>query len=90
MDPQEPLEPLFTLQNVKNSIGGSYDHRAEAYGYAAKLLQFENFTERERERSVRWVICEALRISEISSDASRNLRLAVSTSDDATLPDRNY
>ena len=71
MDPIDPQEPLFTLQNVGDSIGSSYDHRAEAYGYGAKLLQYENVTERERKRSAQSVICEALRISEQSSDHNR-------------------
>ena len=52
MDPLDPQEPLFTLQNDEHSIGTSYEQRAEAYGYGTKLLQFAGFHKREwRERA---------------------------------------
>lgn len=44
MDPLDPHEPLFTLQNVESSIEISYEHRAEAYGYGIKCLQFKKIS----------------------------------------------
>lgn len=44
MDPLDPHEPLFTLQNVESSIEISYERRAEAYGYGIKCLQFKKIS----------------------------------------------
>lgn len=54
MDPLDPHEPLFTLQNVGSSIGISYEHRAEAYGYGTKYLRFKKIP--DGERHAQWVI----------------------------------
>lgn len=64
MDPLDPYEPLFTLQNVESGIEISYEHRAEACGYGTKYLRFKKIP--DCERYAQWVIsycierCEAL------------------------------
>ena len=61
MDPLDPQEPLFTLQNDRNVMGASYEHRAEAYGYGAKYLRFRNLTMQEVHRGAQWVIERSIR-----------------------------
>lgn len=48
MDPLDLHEPLFTLQNDQHSTSISYDHRAEAYGYGTKFLQYAKVPKREQ------------------------------------------
>ncbi len=78
MDPLEPQEPLFTLQDDKNSIGTSYEQRAEAYGYGAKLLGFFGCPEYEWREHIECVIsysvetCRSLGSSYRFSDAKTN------------------
>lgn len=62
MDPQDPQEPLFTLQNDENSTGTSYEHRAEAYGYGAKYLQNAKLSSQEVQRGAQWVISHSVKI----------------------------
>ena len=56
MDPADPHEPLFTLQNDPHSIGISYEHRAEAYGYGTKLLQHQGIPSSDWQTRGQWVI----------------------------------
>lgn len=56
MDPLDPQEPLFTLQNNEHGIGISYEHRAEAYGYCAKYLQRATLSSEEVQRGAEWVL----------------------------------
>ncbi|KAF6225878.1 hypothetical protein HO133_009880 [Letharia lupina] len=62
MDPLDPQEPLFTLQNDENSTGTSYEHRAEAYGYGAKYLQNAKLSSQEVQRGAQWVISHSVKI----------------------------
>ncbi len=64
MDPSDPQEPLFTLQNDQHSIGISYEHRAEAYGYGVKLLQVYGFYGEELQERALWVLSRSLEIYE--------------------------
>ena len=45
MDPLEPQEPLFNLQDIEGGTIISFEHRAETYGYGIKLLQFHEISE---------------------------------------------
>ena len=56
MDPLEPQEPLFNLQDIEDSTIISFEHRAEAYGYGIKLLQFHGISEMEQGVLARSVI----------------------------------
>lgn len=62
MDPLDPHEPLFTLQEDENSLGTSYEHRAEAYGYGAKYLQLARLSSQEVQRGAKWVISHSIKI----------------------------
>lgn len=66
MDPLDPQEPLFTLHEDQASIGTSYEHRAEAYGYGTKLLQRDNLTLHEVEEHVRLIVYHSLEICSAS------------------------
>lgn len=65
MDPLAPQEPLFTLQNDENSMGTSYEHRTEAYGYGAKFLQFAEYPEEELQERAQWILSHSLHFHEI-------------------------
>ena len=60
MDPLDPQEPLFTLQSEENSIGISYERRAEAYGYGAKFFLSEGYPEEELQERAQWVISHSV------------------------------
>ena len=65
MDPLDPQEPLFTLQHDEYSIGMSFDHRAEAYGYGKKFLQFERIPEWQWETLIQWVVYRSIEACEV-------------------------
>ena len=75
MDPLDIHEPLFTLQSDEQGTGMSYDHRAEACGYATKFLQYAKVPKREQAMLAQFVkfrtveVCEHLGTSEMVSDA---------------------
>ena len=81
MDPLDPCEPLFTLQNDQHSIGMSYDYRAEAYGFGMRLLQFGDIPKCKRRRLAHSVIircvkaCEEFGTSDTLPYASANPRI---------------
>ena len=74
MDPLEPQERLFTLQNDENVTGVSYEHRAEAYGYCAKYLQFSNLSKQEVQRGAQWVIEHSIKTYGISRASNFDAR----------------
>ena len=74
MDPLDPQEPLFTLQNDENFAGVSHEHRAEAYGYGAKYLQFSNLSMPEVQRGAQWVIEHSIKTYGISRASEFNAR----------------
>lgn len=47
------------MQNDQHGVGISYEHRAEAYGYGAKVLQHKGIPEDQREDYAQWVICHS-------------------------------
>ena len=67
MDPLDSQEPLFTLQNDQTSNGISYEHRAEAYGYGAKFLQFNGLVKWKWKELARWVISRSVEACEPNS-----------------------
>ena len=75
MDPLDIHEPLFTLQSDPNSTHMSYDHRAEAFGYGTKFLQYAKVPKREQATMAQFVrsrtveVCERLGTSDMVSDA---------------------
>ncbi len=70
MDPSDLQEPLFTLQNDQDSVGISYEHRAEARGYGVKLLQSQDwFGESLQERALH-VLSRSLEICEFPRTTS--------------------
>ena len=77
LDPLDPPEPLFTLQNDQLSIGTSYEHRAEAYGYGVRFLQFKGYREERVQEGAQWAIsrsikkCGGFRPSHVVVDADR-------------------
>ena len=83
MDPLDPQKPLFTLQNDENSLKFSYEHRAEAYGYGAKFLQFNGFPECEGKKLAQWVVshsgevCETFDTLDISYNVDAKPPIAV-------------
>ena len=64
MDPLDPHEPLFTLQNDQDSMGISHERRAEAYGYGIKLLRSEGIAEDDWKRCGQKVISHAVHVCE--------------------------
>ena len=62
MDPSDPQEPLFTLQNDQHSVGISYEHRTEARGYGVKLLQTHGLRGKELQEHALWVLYRSLEV----------------------------
>ncbi|CAD6593294.1 MAG: hypothetical protein ASARMPREDX12_007020 [Alectoria sarmentosa] len=83
MDPLDPPEPLFTLQDDPFSTGISYEHRAEAYGYGAKLLRLDGYSEEQVQECAQKVVSHtierygACRPSHEFSDADTKSRTKV-------------
>lgn len=70
MDPLDPHEPLFTLQNVESGMGISYEHRAEAYGYGTKYLRLKKIP--DCERHAQWVISYCIERCETFGELNRH------------------
>ena len=66
MDPLGPQEPLFNLSTIEGGTVIGYEHRAEAYGYGTKLLQFHGISEREQGVLARSVISCSVTACELS------------------------
>ena len=74
MDPLDIHEPLFTLQSDQLSAGTAYDHRAEAWGYGRKFIQYADIPMREhaglpqivKSRTIE--VCEQVGTSDMVSD----------------------
>ena len=63
MDPADPNEPLFSLANDENHPSGSYERRAEAFGFGLKVLKNALGDTSDVEYCIHWIISHSIPIT---------------------------